>query len=91
MEKGKKILEPRNAPVLRSSAGRSRGWGRQGGSCGQICGPEWAIGLCPLTTPRPARTHEQDEPAHHHMKPLLELELPGVFVFFWWSWCILIS
>jgi len=71
MEKGKKILEPRNAPVLRSSAGRSRGWGRQGGSCGQICGPEWAIGLCPLTTPRPARAHEQDEPAHHHRKPLL--------------------
>ena len=27
--------------------------------------------LCLLTTPRPARVHELDEPAHHHMKPLL--------------------
>ena len=58
-------------PVLRSNTRQSRCWRREGVSCGRCVGQSGPRGLSPLTTPCPARVHEQDEPAHHHRKSFL--------------------
>ena len=42
---------------------------------------------CPLTTPCPAREHEQDEPAHHHRKPLLPSQSTTNSLLLWLQRC----